>query len=63
MGWYHEVYLKTVSLFDQMRSVNQDLTVKVDLTTSIADIMASRQAFVSELNRGFAAEFQLELIA
>tara|TARA_B110000285_G_scaffold168202_1_gene188118 strand:+ start:171 stop:308 length:138 start_codon:yes stop_codon:yes gene_type:complete len=42
MQWYHN----TVSAFDQMKSVDQDLTVKVELGTSIADIMASADPLI-----------------
>lgn len=46
-----------------MNSVDQDLTVKVDLGSSLADIMASGEPLVSEVNKGFSVEVQLELIA
>jgi len=42
MQWYHN----TVSAFDQMNSVDQDLTVKVELGTNIADIMASADPLI-----------------
>jgi hypothetical protein len=39
------------------------LTVKVDLGTSVADVMASKDPLVQELNKGLSVEIQLELIA
>lgn len=46
-----------------MNSVDQDLTVRVDLGASLADIMASGEPLVSEVNKGLSVEVQLELIA
>ena len=46
-----------------MNSVDQDLTVKFDLGASLADIMASEEPLVNEVNKGFSVEVQLELIA
>lgn len=59
MQWYHN----TVSAFEQLNSVDQDLTVKLNLGTSIGDIMASKDPLINELNKGFSVEVQLELIA
>jgi|TARA_B110001450_G_scaffold254949_1_gene281352 hypothetical protein len=39
------------------------LTIKVDLGTSVADVMASKDPLVQELNKGLSVEIQLELIA
>ena len=59
MQWYYN----TVKGFETMSSVDQDLTIKVGLGTSLADIMASSDPLISELNKGFSVEVQLELIA
>lgn len=39
------------------------MTVKVDLGTSVADIMASADPLLKEINKGVSVEVQLELIA
>ena len=39
------------------------MTIKVDLGTSVADVMASKDPLVQELNKGLSVEIQLELIA
>lgn len=46
-----------------MNSVDQDLTVKLNLGTSVADIMASGDPLINEINKGVSVEVQLELIA
>jgi len=58
MQWYYN----TVKAFETMSSVDQDLTIKVNLGTSVADIMASNDPLINELNKGFSVEVQLELI-
>lgn len=52
MKWYHN----TVSSLEQINSVDQDLTVKAELGTSVADIMASADPLINELNKGFSVE-------
>lgn len=59
MQWYHS----TVAVFDQVQSVDQDLTVKLNLGTSVKDILNSETPLINELCKGFSFELQLEVIA
>ena len=59
MQWY----TNAIKVLEDVQSVDQDFSVKLELGTSISDILKSESPLIEELCKGFSLEARLELIA